>query len=120
MTVQSKQEAVQNLTTRLTASGVTRDFAREYALQFMRELEGGRVLRFADLGQLRLEGGQVVTEPLAQTTELQAAMRDLRTPVGQTSVYTVEDEAGILQLMNGGYSRRAAEKAVVHNPSRAG
>ncbi|MFB9991906.1 hypothetical protein ACFFLM_07995 [Deinococcus oregonensis] len=114
MTVLSKQDIYERLQTKLADSGVASTTARQYAAQFIDALEHGRHLTFRDLGQVHLEGEDVILEPLVAVSDAPSSASWRLSPAASPPpAFTVEEEASVLQLMNGGYPRRTAEKLVL-------
>jgi hypothetical protein len=114
----SKDQLVETLEEKLEASHISEPIAREFAHEFLDELEQGNTLTFSDVGVIQLNQDKVQIETLSKSVTSGviafATGRDHETPLGnEPTLLTLEGETSVRVLVRGGYSRREAESALL-------
>lgn len=110
-------QAFHTLEEKLETSGVQETTARRYAQEFVEELQAGRSLSFADVGELRWQGDHVVLVKDLQSHQAVTERQPFRDVSASESsepseALTVRREASVRRLMEGGYSRDEALTAL--------
>lgn len=114
----SKDQLVETLEEKLEASHISEPIAREFAQEFLDELERGNTLTFSDVGVIQLNQDTVRIESLPKSARSGviafATGRDHETLLGnEPTLLTLEGETSVRALVRGGYSRREAESALL-------